>query len=360
MSSNSPPVDFPSPTSSTSEAIIVIQDSKESWTRKYTTKLDDGRILCDFPNCKHNKEPYSSSTGNGTVVRHLRNHHLSRLLPTERGGEKMQKNTMRNYVTATRPKSEIDSKTSEKILVLIVELIVENDLSFSFIHSKALLKLIQFFNPAVLHLPSRQTVQRTILLAHQNMKMKLKEHISSLNSKVALTLDMWTSIARRSFIAVTLHYVDDNFSAKSAILEIVHLPNPHTGTAILKYLKELINEYDLVGRLMGITCDNGGNVINALRRLKKFLLKKGVHITTRRCCAHVLNLVVRSHKKKKSTEKEEEEESLHLNSDEHESDIEDEQNITEFEHVIKGSVVLYQNCTNRPSQQKTLKLRTKK
>ncbi|KAL0225524.1 hypothetical protein RCL1_003436 [Eukaryota sp. TZLM3-RCL] len=129
MSSNSPPVDFPSPTSSTSEAIIVIQDSKESWTRKYTTKLDDGRILCDFPNCKHNKEPYSSSTGNGTVVRHLRNHHLSRLLPTERGGEKMQKNTMRNYVTATRPKSEIDSKTSEKILALIVELIVENDLS---------------------------------------------------------------------------------------------------------------------------------------------------------------------------------------------------------------------------------------
>lgn len=62
-------------------------------------------------------------------------------------------------------------------------------------------------------------------------------------SDVALTHDSWTSIATQSFDAVTVHFIDQEWNLKSAVLQTKKFDGSHTAENISKRLKGIIAGY---------------------------------------------------------------------------------------------------------------------
>ena len=83
-----------------------------------------------------------------------------------------------------------------------------------------------------------------------------------------ITTDMWSSRAKQSYIAVTIHYLTDSFDMRSYLLETKEFPEVHTGDMIAESLQQILTEWELdPGKLLAATTDNGSNIALALRKL---------------------------------------------------------------------------------------------
>ena len=74
----------------------------------------------------------------------------------------------------------------------------------------------------------------------ETCKQKLKKHLESEASSIALTMDIWTSgLLRYMYMTVTAHYKDLNWKLQNFILEKPSFPERHTGVNIAEKLKEV-------------------------------------------------------------------------------------------------------------------------
>lgn len=86
---------------------------------------------------------------------------------------------------------------------------------FSMVEDTGFKNFIKLLNPSYT-LPSRKTLSNTALpylyeKCVSDMKIKMKAEALS----ICLTTDCWTSINNQSFLALTAHYLDSNFSLNS-------------------------------------------------------------------------------------------------------------------------------------------------
>lgn len=109
-------------------------------------------------------------------------------------------------------------------------------------------------------LPTRNTVKNRILKQHLDQRKKVKVFVykASAGRRCGLTSDMWTSAAKRGYMVVTLHFIDDNWEMKDIILGFVRVMYPHTADrladALLKCVVDL--EPKLLHRIWTVTGDN--------------------------------------------------------------------------------------------------------
>jgi hypothetical protein len=127
--------------------------------------------------------------------------------------------------------------------------------------------------------------------------LKVKNCFKNIKSKVSLTTDLWTSSKERPYIAITAHFVNQNYEQKCLLIDFSNIQYPHTGSQIKNSLEDAINRYELYDKLASITTDNAPNNGVALDLLE---LSKTEHFPNFynsfhiRCFAHVINLVVQS------------------------------------------------------------------
>src|SRR5579871_2331910 len=79
--------------------------------------------------------------------------------------------------------------------------------------------------------------------------------------KVAFTLDGWTSPFQSSFLAVTVHWINDNWEQQDVILGFEHLKGSHTGEALMLAFVRVVEHFHLQRKVLSITSDNGSNVL---------------------------------------------------------------------------------------------------
>lgn len=66
---------------------------------------------------------------------------------------------------------------------------------------------------------SRNTLRSDILKTFTSEKLGLKKFLGDNNSRVAITTDMWTSSnQKKGYMAVTAHFIDENWILRSRIL----------------------------------------------------------------------------------------------------------------------------------------------
>ena len=63
-------------------------------------------------------------------------------------------------------------------------------------------------------------------------KDELKIILNDNSSKLSYTSDIWTSPTQKSYMAVTVHFIDDNWDLKSYIIAFKYVPISHTGVAM--------------------------------------------------------------------------------------------------------------------------------
>ncbi|KAL2901686.1 putative AC transposase [Bienertia sinuspersici] len=118
-------------------------------------------------------------------------------------------------------------------------------------------------------------------------------------SRVCFTCDCWSACTTRGFLTLTAHFIDNNWSLKSRILNFCYFPPPHRGVDIYLFVVGLIKEWSLERKAFYITCDNAGAMDVIVARLKSDLLSFGTLLVAGRffhvrCSAHILNLIVQS------------------------------------------------------------------
>jgi hypothetical protein len=126
-----------------------------------------------------------------------------------------------------------------------------------------------------LYLPSTETVARNVLRQFEEIKNKLRPILKGLFSEdgsgAGICLDIWTERHRKiSYIGVTVHYIDDNFTLHSRLIDNKPLPSEQskTGRYLQAQIKSILNEYDIhiESKLITFVTDRGSNIIRALEK----------------------------------------------------------------------------------------------
>lgn len=119
------------------------------------------------------------------------------------------------------------------------------------------------------------------------MKSTLQADLK-MQESVALTCDFWTSNTTQSYITATVHYIDINWILKHPVLATRRLLGHHTGENISSALDEIGKEFNIDGKLAGLTTDNASNMKKAAALLN-FAPCTDAAVS---CLAHTLQLAV--------------------------------------------------------------------
>lgn len=66
---------------------------------------------------------------------------------------------------------------------------------------------------------SRNTIRKDILDMYEVQKQSMVNQFQQEESRIAVTTDMWTANhQKKGYMAVTVHYIDDNWKLKSYLL----------------------------------------------------------------------------------------------------------------------------------------------
>lgn len=111
---------------------------------------------------------------------------------------------------------------------------------------------------------TRITLTSMIDDAAKQMKIKIIEAMKTVDH-IATTTDCW-SARRRSFIGVTAHWLDpESLKRCSVALACKRLRGSHTFDLLANALNDIHAEYDIRGKIVRTTTDNGSNFIKAFK-----------------------------------------------------------------------------------------------
>ena len=98
-------------------------------------------------------------------------------------------------------------------------------------------------------------------------------------------------------LAITSHYVDDNFRVQEDLLDFAHVPVSHIGETLAEHVFKVLSDYNIHTRLFCIIFNNVLNNGTMIERLTIILREHDViwddsshHIA---CLAYILNLAIK-------------------------------------------------------------------
>ena len=78
------------------------------------------------------------------------------------------------------------------------------------------------------------------------------------------TTDLWSSSTMEPYISLTVHFVTSNWTLESKCLQVMFIPEDHTGKNIADALTQALDQWKLQqSSLVTLTTDNGTNMISA-------------------------------------------------------------------------------------------------
>jgi len=174
------------------------------------------------------------------------------------------------------------TKLKDKIAMMIVK-----DLRpISFVEGSGFKDLMEFCEPGY-NIPGRTFFTAKLEKLQAELKDSLKATLAS-TKFVAVTSDIWTSATNESYISVTVHYIDNSWVLCNRVLAVMPIADRHTGDNIVKWLLDVIAQYDLSpSKVSAIVHDNGSNMVAAAKKLEALHGWSSV-----RCVAHTIQLVV--------------------------------------------------------------------
>ncbi|KAL5581789.1 hypothetical protein UlMin_014231 [Ulmus minor] len=184
----------------------------------------------------------------------------------------------------------------DKLRELIVYAIIMHDLPFQFVEYEGVRSILQYLRPEV-QLVSRNTIKSDCMKIHQKEKARVKSLLHAAPGRISKTSDLWSSLISDGYMSLTAHFIDKNWKLQKRVLNFSYLPPPHTGIALSDAISSLLIEWDIQGKIFGITLDNASANDVLVEELRVDLNSKGLLVCRGnffhlRCCAHILNLIV--------------------------------------------------------------------
>jgi hypothetical protein len=146
------------------------------------------------------------------------------------------------------------AKFSEKVIrEKLCEMIIVDEMPFMTVEGKGFLNFVKALEPRF-KVPSRYTVMKDCLKLYIKDKNTLKNTFLTTGQRVCLTTDTWTSVQNMSYMCVTGHFIDPNWTYHKRILAFRRVSD-HKGQTIAKELEECLVEWG-IHRMLTISVDN--------------------------------------------------------------------------------------------------------
>ncbi|WVZ95396.1 hypothetical protein U9M48_041165, partial [Paspalum notatum var. saurae] len=113
---------------------------------------------------------------------------------------------------------------------------------------------------------SRNTIKKDILDMYEVQKLSLMNSFQQGQSHIAVTTDMWTANhQKKGYMAVTVHYIDDNWNLKNYLLRFLYVPHPHNAEVISEVLHDILCDWRIKKKVSTITLDNCSTNDNVMK-----------------------------------------------------------------------------------------------
>lgn len=255
---------------------------------------------------------YDANKGNSNLKYHLSRYHNTywqAVLEAEDGGNPAATGRKRSGDGSNPKAGEValgaffrsvkkvkkDSPKAVAFAELLTLLIVHARLPFNIVTQPIFKAFVWFLDPSV-PMPTRNEITGSLLprmvgVCKDNLRDSLKGVLGA-----AVTFDLWMSKKTDDILSVDLHYIDERWMWRHVHLGLVAMNGNTKGVVVATKLKEIFDDYNLMGRLYAMVFDGGANLSTARNELQRLhgtgfccnaLERKNLCITN--CLAHLIN-----------------------------------------------------------------------
>jgi hypothetical protein len=255
----------------------------------------DGKIYnqkwcsCKFPKCKA-RYRCEGRYGTTAFLNHLRSAH--RIVKGQR-----QLSMVKDHekdCTVVEP-YKFDQAVSLRKLYLAI---IMHEYPFNIVEHEYMVDFIKSLRPNF-SIKSRITTRKEIMDLYLEQKDILYGCLKNVQCCFSATMDMWTSCQNKSYMCVTLHWIDDEWRIQKRIVGFFHVAGSHTGQRLSQTFTELMVKWYVEKKLFSLTLDNASanevavnDIIADLNENHGSLACDGLFFHVR-CACHILNLVAR-------------------------------------------------------------------
>lgn len=266
---------------------------RKSWVWEHFTYVEN-MTETKCPYCKKVLKCQVKKNGTSALGNHLKD--TCKTSPVYKGKHlnKKQK-TLEFYPNCKTEGGNVEiygGFSQERCRKSLARMCIKDNRPFSIVEDEGFSEFIWDLNPKF-KLPTRWTVARDCLKIYADEAKSLKSLLKG--QRVSLTTDTWTSVQNINYMCLTAHWVDKDWKLVKKILNFCQISN-HKGETIGKLVYACLVKWG-IEKVFTVTVDNASSNDGAIKFLKKKL--KGpdaildcayLHL---RCCAHVINLVVK-------------------------------------------------------------------
>ncbi|KAG6537101.1 hypothetical protein ZIOFF_002182 [Zingiber officinale] len=274
-------------TDASPSAIGTRKLTSDVWNHFRRNKINE----MDKAICNYCEKPLSGNSKHGTT--HLREHF--KICPRRTVSDIRQKILIKekNKGDFVIKGFQFDQEASR---CMLAEMIILHEYPLTIVEHHGFRKLLASLQP-LFKVPCRNTIKSDILKLYDYEKTKVLSLLECNKGRIALTTDMWTaSNQRKGFLALTAHFIDDNWTLQSRILRFAYVRSPHTLEVLANVIVKSMMDWNIDRNISTITVDNCSTndslINNVLHKLDHSTLMLGGTLFHMRCVAHILNLVV--------------------------------------------------------------------
>nr|XP_043625688.1 zinc finger BED domain-containing protein RICESLEEPER 2-like [Erigeron canadensis] len=194
---------------------------------------------------------------------------------------------------------KFNQKTLRELLVACT---VRHKLPLSFVEYKGVRDVIEYLEPEADSM-TRNTLEADLIEMYKLEKEKMKSMLMESPGMLCLTSNLWSSINTDGYLAITVHFINNEWVLQKRVLAFSHMPPPHSGVALNAKVFLILEEWGLGKKIFCITLDNASSNDRFVQLLRDQLDTKSPLVSKgrffhMRCCAHIVNLIVQDGLKK--------------------------------------------------------------
>jgi hypothetical protein len=195
--------------------------------------------------------------------------HLERLHPREYHRVfKPDEEDMSSHSTAPMNDSLADIPVSIKCkqqqlnASITKNLVIRCNLPLSVVENPAFLEFMKELNPKWQPISSKALKLHIIPSFVNNTQTLIRQALIGVK-EVTLTIDAWSDKRCRSFLGVTVHFIDDKLTPRAYLIDFLRFKPRHTGQNILQTTEDVLERFGLKEKVFRIVTDNASAMIKA-------------------------------------------------------------------------------------------------
>lgn len=155
---------------------------------------------------------------------------------------------------------------------------------FNVVEGRGFREFVEALNPNYV-LPSRHLISKTLIPATYEACVNNIKTLIQRGKVFCITTDSWSSLNTINFVAITAHFVDDEFNLNSILLECSASDYRHTSSNLATELRRVVTDWGIERKIILAVSDNAANIQKAIQQEVGWK-----HLG---CVAHTINLIVK-------------------------------------------------------------------